>query len=180
MGILITKLWGQLFGDVEHKLVIVGLNNSGKTTILYKLLLDEVVATSPTVGSNVEEVVYKNIRFLMWDIGGQETCRSTWSSYFTNAEAVILVIDSTERGMLPTVGVELGKMLQHEYLSKAIFLVYANKQDLRGAMTASEISDSLLLHTIKTHEWHIQPCCALTGEGLHQGLDWIVQRIRTR
>uniref|UniRef100_A0A8C8RLQ5 ADP ribosylation factor like GTPase 5B n=1 Tax=Pelusios castaneus TaxID=367368 RepID=A0A8C8RLQ5_9SAUR len=71
----------------EHKVIIVGLDNAGKTTILYQFLMNEVVHTSPTIGSNVEEIVVKNTHFLMWDIGGQESLRSLWNTYYSNTEA---------------------------------------------------------------------------------------------
>lgn len=70
----------------EHKLVLVGLDNAGKTTILYQLLLGEAVHTRPTIGSNVEEVVWRNLRFVMWDLGGQQSLRSAWTTYYTNSE----------------------------------------------------------------------------------------------
>lgn len=65
---------------------MVGLDNAGKTTILYQFLMNEVVQTSPTIGSNVEEVVFRNIHFLVWDLGGQQSLRSAWSTYYTNTE----------------------------------------------------------------------------------------------
>jgi len=174
MGLLMS-IWQSLFRYDEFKIIIVGLNNAGKTTTLYKLLLNEVVATAPTIGSNVEEIVYKNIKFVMWDIGGQEAVRASWNTYYVNTHAVILVVDSTDRGHLSTVKEELAKMLCHENLKTARILVFANKQDLKGAMSAAEISEGLSLHEIKDHDWHIQSCCALTGEGLYQGMDWIAQ-----
>ncbi len=70
----------------EHKIIIVGLDNAGKTTILYQFLMNEVVQTSPTIGSNVEEVRWKNINFLLWDLGGQASLRQSWSTYFQNTE----------------------------------------------------------------------------------------------
>lgn len=149
----------------EHKIVMVGLDNAGKTTILYQFLMNEVVHTSPTIGSNVEEVVWKNIHFIMWDLGGQQSLRAAWSTYYTNTEFIIMVIDSTDRERLNVIKEELHSMLNHEELSKAKVLVYANKQDLKGSMTAAEISKELGLTSIKRHPWHIQSCCALTGEG---------------
>ncbi|KAJ6666775.1 hypothetical protein lerEdw1_020499 [Lerista edwardsae] len=122
---------------LEHKVIIVGLDNAGKTTILYQFLMNEVVHTSPTIGSNVEEIVVKNTHFLMWDIGGQESLRSSWNTYYSNTED----------------------------LRKAAVLIFANKQDMKGCMTAAEISKYLTLSSIKDHPWHIQSCCALTGEG---------------
>ncbi|KAF2882693.1 hypothetical protein ILUMI_23478 [Ignelater luminosus] len=179
MGLLFAKLWS-LFGNEEHKIVIVGLDNAGKTTILYQFLMNEVVHTSPTIGSNVEEVVWRNIHFIMWDLGGQQSLRAAWSTYYTNTEFVIVVIDSTDKERLTIIREELYKMLAHEELSKAGVLIYANKQDLKGSMTASEISRQLDLTSIKKQQWHIQSCCALTGEGLYQGLEWIVSRLKKK
>ena len=135
----------------------------------------------------------------------QDSLRSTWQSYYLNAHAVVLVIDSTDRGRLPQVKAEMIKLLVNVDLAKAVFLVLANKQDLADAMSAHEISEGLELHAIKSHEWHIQGACALTGlsrgcrvctdvlfvarrlpmltipspagEGLDEGLDWIAARI---
>eukprot|EP01094_Clydonella_sp_ATCC50884_P002129 TRINITY_DN11638_c0_g1_i1.p1 TRINITY_DN11638_c0_g1~~TRINITY_DN11638_c0_g1_i1.p1 ORF type:complete len:183 (+),score=45.75 TRINITY_DN11638_c0_g1_i1:131-679(+) len=177
MGVLFSSIWARFVSTKEYKVIIVGLDNAGKTTTLYKLLLDEVVVTAPTIGSNVEEVVYKNIRFLMWDIAGQEAARSTWSAYYQSTQAIILVVDSTDRDRIPVLKAELDEMLGHEHLNSAIVLVYANKQDVKGAMTAAEVSEALALHNIKKQDWHIQACCALTGEGLTQGMDWLSQHV---
>eukprot|EP01111_Echinosteliopsis_oligospora_P001060 TRINITY_DN1139_c0_g1_i1.p1 TRINITY_DN1139_c0_g1~~TRINITY_DN1139_c0_g1_i1.p1 ORF type:complete len:179 (-),score=33.25 TRINITY_DN1139_c0_g1_i1:75-611(-) len=178
MGAIFGKFWNKFFNYAEFKVVIVGLDNAGKTTTLYKLLLNEVVATTPTIGSNVEEFTYKNIRFLMWDLGGQEVLRSSWNTYYINSQAVILVIDSTDRDRLSTVKEELFRILPNENLMNAIILIFANKQDIKGAMSAAEISNVLNLHTIKDHDWHIQSCCALTGDGLEQGMEWLSQQVK--
>lgn len=167
-------------GFKEHKVIIVGLDNAGKTTILYQFLMNEVVHTSPTIGSNVEEIVVKNTHFLMWDIGGQESLRSSWNTYYSNTEFIILVVDSTDRERLVISKEELYKMLAHEDLRKAALLIFANKQDMKDCMSAAEISKYLTLSSIKDHPWHIQSCCALTGEGLCQGLEWMTSRAGLR
>ena len=177
MGLLWSKLWS-LFGNESHKVIIVGLDNAGKTTILYQFLTNEVVHTSPTIGSNVEEILWNNTRFIMWDIGGQDAIRSSWSSYYSNAEIIILVVDSTDRERLPVTKEELHSMIQNEELRKARLLVFANKQDLSDAMSVTEISKYLNLTSLKDRIWHIQSCCALTGEGLYDGLEWIATQIK--
>ncbi|ESO99804.1 hypothetical protein LOTGIDRAFT_141482 [Lottia gigantea] len=179
MGYLFSKLWS-LFTNEEHKVIIVGLDNAGKTTILYQFLMNEVVHTSPTIGSNVEEVTWNNIHFLMWDIGGQESLRAAWNTYYTNTEFVIVVIDSTDRERLSLTKEELCKMLAHEDLKKAAVLVFANKQDIKGCMSPAEISQQLSLTSVKDHVWHIQACCALTGKGLYKGLEWITSHLKRR
>ncbi|XP_030435960.1 ADP-ribosylation factor-like protein 5A isoform X1 [Gopherus evgoodei] len=179
MGILFTRIW-RLFNHQEHKVIIVGLDNAGKTTILYQFSMNEVVHTSPTIGSNVEEIVVNNTRFLMWDIGGQESLRSSWNTYYTNTEFVIVVVDSTDRERISLTKEELYKMLAHEDLKKAGLLIFANKQDVKECMTIAEISQFLKLTSVKDHQWHIQACCALTGEGLCQGLEWMMSRLKIR
>merc|ERR1711920_809811 len=75
---------------------------------------------------------------------------------------------------------ELFNVVLQEDLKYACLLVLANKQDILGCRTAGEIAEDLSLHTIRTHEWQIQSCCALTGEGLFEGLSWIASRVRAR
>jgi len=178
MGLLITKLM-KFFSNSEHKVIIVGLDNAGKTTIMYQFLLKEVVHTSPTIGSNVEEIVCKKSRFVMWDIGGQDSLRPSWSTYYANCDFIILVVDSTDRERLHISKDELCSMLQHQDLKKSRLVVFANKQDIRGCMSAAEISNNLNLTSIKDRTWHIQSCCALTGEGLQQGLEWMIAETKS-
>ncbi|KAI9199708.1 ARF-like protein [Polychytrium aggregatum] len=177
MGIVLTKLWRLLWSQTEYKICIVGLDNAGKTTVLYRLIYNESVSTSPTIGSNVEELRYKNIRLMVWDIGGQESLRQSWSTYYVNSKAVIMVIDSSDVGRLHIAKAELHRMLEHEHLKSACLLVFANKQDVKDSRSAMQISEALALSTLKDRHWHIQGCCAITGEGLHDGLDWIVTRL---
>ncbi|XP_060945924.1 putative ADP-ribosylation factor-like protein 5C [Limanda limanda] len=176
MGFLLTKMLA-VFGDKEHKVIIVGLDNAGKTTILYQFLTKEAVHTSPTIGSNVEEIIVRKTHFLVWDIGGQDSLRASWNSYFGKTEIVIVVVDSTDRERLTLTKEELHLMLAHEDLQRAAVLVLANKQDMQGSMTAKEISQCLTLDSITTHSWHVQACCALTGEGLPASLDWMRSRV---
>ncbi|XP_057292844.1 ADP-ribosylation factor-like protein 5B [Hydractinia symbiolongicarpus] len=178
MGLIFSKVWSTLFGDKEHKVIIVGLDNAGKTTILYQFLMNEVVQTSPTIGSNVEEVKWKNTQFCMWDIGGQDSLRKDWSTYYSTAEFLIFVIDSTDRERLHISKSELYNMLSHEELRHASLLVFANKQDVKGSMSTAELSEQLNLTSIRDHGWHMQACCALSGEGLYQGLEWLAQRVQ--
>ncbi|RKP37100.1 ADP-ribosylation factor-like protein 5B-like protein [Dimargaris cristalligena] len=177
MGIIASKL-RTLFGAGNHKLVIIGLDNAGKTTILYKLMMDEVVETTPTIGSNVEEVRFRNLKFLVWDVGGQDALRTTWSTYYCDTKAVILVIDSSDQGRLHIAKRELHRMLQDENTHDAPVLIYANKQDMPQSLTATQISNLLGLVEIKDRPWHIQACSAIKGDGLIEGMAWVADQIR--
>uniref|UniRef100_A0AC35TRX1 ADP-ribosylation factor-like protein 5B n=1 Tax=Rhabditophanes sp. KR3021 TaxID=114890 RepID=A0AC35TRX1_9BILA len=173
MGLAMTKLYRLFWSNKERKILIIGLDNSGKTTTLYQISTGETVQTAPTIGSNVVEHSWKNINFIMWDVGGQESLRATWSTYYQDTEFLIVVIDSTDKVRLPIIKNQLYSMLTHEDLAHVAILVYANKQDIKGALTAAEISNELKLVDIKTHKWQIQASSALTGEGIVAGLEWI-------
>ncbi|KAL2601038.1 hypothetical protein AAZV13_10G145000 [Glycine max] len=196
MGAMISRFWFMLFPAKEYKIVVVGLDNAGKTTTLYKLHLGEVVTTNPTVGSNVILFVFSlafsckpnkgipistSLSFepnAVWE-GGKRCLKLKTSFYFPylGTNAVIAVIDSSDRTRITIIKDELFRLLGHEDLQHSVILVFANKQDIKDAMTPAEITDALSLHSIKDHDWHIQTCCALLGEGLYDGLGWIAQRV---
>ncbi|KAL1526371.1 hypothetical protein AB1Y20_015084 [Prymnesium parvum] len=180
MGLTFSSLYHFIFGGGQFKVVMVGLDNAGKSTILYRLHLGDVISTHPTVGSNVEEVVHRNVHFQMWDLGGQDKLRKVWSTYYCGAHAVVLVVDSTDRQRLSIVREELEAITSHEDLRTAALLVLANKQDVQGALTAVEITEQLKLHSNKDHAWQIQPCSAITGKGLLEGMDWIAHTLRNK
>lgn len=92
-------------------LISVGLDAAGKTTILYKLKLGEVVTTIPTIGFNVESVEYKNICFTVWDVGGQDKIRPLWRHYFQNTQGLIFVVDSNDRDRITEAEKELQNMV---------------------------------------------------------------------
>jgi ADP-ribosylation factor protein 1 len=167
------SLLSGLFKNKEARILMVGLDAAGKTTILYKLKLDENVTTIPTIGFNVETVQYKKVTFTMWDVGGQDKIRPLWRHYYANTNAVIFVVDSNDRERIGEARDELHKMLSDDQLRDCILLTFANKQDLPNAMNAAEMTDKLGLHNLKQRNWFIQPCCATTGEGLFEGLDWL-------
>ena len=132
MGILLSKAWQALMGSRDYKIVIIGLNNAGKTTILYSLHLGEVVVTQPTIGSNVEEVTHQNLNLVCWDLGGQESLRPDWGLYYEDTQAIIMVVDSADVERLPVVKEELFQMINHADLKGARVLVFANKQVCEG------------------------------------------------
>uniref|UniRef100_F1LB88 ADP-ribosylation factor 1-like 2 n=1 Tax=Ascaris suum TaxID=6253 RepID=F1LB88_ASCSU len=112
MGLTISNLFGRLFGKKQVRILMVGLDAAGKTTILYKLKLGEIVTTIPTIGFNVETVEYKNISFTVWDVGGQDKIRPLWRHYFQNTQGLIFVVDSNDRERVEESREELHKMLR--------------------------------------------------------------------
>merc|ERR1711975_165894 len=177
MGLTFSKLFGKLFGKESVRIVMGGLDAAGKTTILYKLKLGEIVTTIPTIGFNVETVEYKNISFTVWDVGGQDKIRPLWRHYYQNTQGIIFVVDSNDRERVTEAKDELNRMLSEDELRDGVLLVLSNKSDLPQAMSAAETADKLGLHSLRNRQWFIQATCATNGEGLYEGLDWLSNTI---
>mmetsp|Transcript_36565 Transcript_36565/g.63090 ORF Transcript_36565/g.63090 Transcript_36565/m.63090 type:complete len:239 (-) Transcript_36565:219-935(-) len=162
----------------ETKPLMVGLDAAGKTTMLYKLRMGEVVTTIPTIGFNLETVQYKSMKslvsFTIWDVGGRDKLRPLWRHYYKQCNALIFVVDSNDRDRIGEAKEQLDKMYWEEEFKGVPLLVFANKQDLPDAMSAPEVADKLGLGALPNdRRWFIQATCATTGDGLHEGLDWL-------
>lgn len=164
----------------EARILMVGLDAAGKTTILYKLKLGEVVTTIPTIGFNVETVKYGSINFTVWDVGGQDKIRPLWRHYFQNTQGIIFVVDSNDRERVIEAREELNRMLNEDELRDAFLLVLANKMDLPNAMPVSEMIEQLDLSQKSDRKWWVQSTCALSGEGLDTGLQWLARELQLR
>lgn len=172
---IFLKLWNT---QKEIRILILGLDGAGKTTILYRLQMGEVVTTKPTIGFNVETLKYKNLTLNIWDLGGQTSIRPYWRCYYTNTAAVIFVVDSTDKDRIAVACKELHMMLKEEELLDSALLVFANKQDQVGALSAADVSQALSLTDLKDRSWSIVASSAIKGEGLTEGLDWLMDVIK--
>ncbi|KAI9767790.1 MAG: ADP-ribosylation factor, Arf Arf6 [Geoglossum simile] len=176
MGVSISKMMGKIFGSKEMRLLMLGLDAAGKTTILYKLKLNQDVTTIPTVGFNVETVTYKNVKFNVWDVGGQDKIRPLWRHYFSGTQGLIFVVDSSDRDRLDEARQELHRIISDREMKESLLLVFANKQDIPGSMTPAEVTEKLQLARLKDKIWYVVPSCATTGEGIFEGLFPMVKR----
>ncbi|XP_030945103.1 ADP-ribosylation factor 2-like [Quercus lobata] len=180
MGAIICRLAKRFLTKCEMRILMVGLDASGKTTILYKLKLGEIVTSIPTIGFNVETVEYKNISFTVWDVGGQDKIRPLWRHYFQNTQGLIFVVDSNDRERVAEARNELHRILVEFELRNAVLLVFANKQDLPNSMNASEVADKLGLYSLNQRPWYVQSASATSGQGLYEGLDWLSNNISNK
>lgn len=222
-----------LFGSREMRILILGLDGAGKTTILYRLQVGEVVTTIPTIGFNVEQarcppqmhlllsgrifhvifplfqVTYKNLKFQVWDLGGQTSIRPYWRCYYSNTDAIIYVVDSADRDRIGISKDELISMLREEELAGAILVVLANKQDMEGCMSVAEVHQALGLDALKNRTFQVRRAIsqrnfcicfqllhlhsfslsfslqifktsATKGEGLDSAMDWLSNTLQTR
>ncbi|CCW61087.1 unnamed protein product [Phytomonas sp. EM1] len=176
-----------VFAGKKATVLMLGLDAAGKTTLLAKLSLNETPATVPTVGFNVETVAFAGVTMHLWDVGGQRRLRGLWRHYYDGADAILFVIDSNDAGRLGEVRGELVRLLREPALARASLLLLCNKQDLPGRLPPAEIARRLGVYDVVDEDalgrylagrrWYVQGCCAFTGQGLFEGLDWLCQHL---
>ncbi|KAK2747997.1 ADP-ribosylation factor, Arf Arf6 [Myotisia sp. PD_48] len=179
MGGSVSKLMAKIFGSKEMRILMLGLDAAGKTTILYKLKVDQDVTTIPTVGFNVESVTYKNVKFNVWDVGGQDKIRPLWRHYFSGTQGLIFVVDSSDETRMDEACSELHRIMSDREMRDARLLVFANKQDIAGVMPPEEIIKALNLNKLEDRIWSVVPSCATSGDGLFEGLAWLSNNIES-
>jgi len=162
------------------RLLMLGLDNAGKTTVLKKFNGEDIKTISPTLGFNIKTLEYEGYKLNVWDVGGQQTIRSYWRNYYEQTDGLVWVVDSADTRRLEDCKEELHKLLLQEKLAGASLLILANKQDLPGALSEKEMAAFLDLKSITNRHWCIQACSAVSGEGLLEGVDWIVRDIASR
>ena len=159
------------FSDRHAKILMLGLDAAGKTTVLYKLKLNETVSTIPTIGFNVETVTpVKNVSFTVWDVGGQDKIRPLWRHYFIGCEGLIYVVDSSDKSRFAEAQNELEWILDSDEMAGVPLVILANKQDLPQAVSPADVAVKLGLDKVRNRKWHIQGTSALSGEGVFQAM----------
>jgi len=169
-----------------HHIVMVGLDSAGKTTALYRLKLDSYLNTVPTIGFNCERVrgskgKSKGVNFTVWDVGGQEKLRPLWKSYTRHTDGIIFVLDSLDEERFEEAKVELIRTVRSNDNLGVPLLLFANKQDLPGSKEPHDIETILQLReTLHNTLYHVQPACAITGDGLDDGIEVLYEMILKR
>lgn len=166
----------------EVSVLVVGLDNSGKTTIINRFKPNEAKNHDivPTVGFNVERFTSKALSFTAFDMSGQGRYRNLWEHYYKECHGIIFVIDSSDKLRMVVAKDELELLLQHNDLMgrRIPVLFFANKMDLRDALSSVKCSSLMGLECIRDKPWHICASNALTGEGLNEGVDWLTDQIK--
>eukprot|EP00929_Paragymnodinium_shiwhaense_P113490 TRINITY_DN81784_c0_g1_i1.p1 TRINITY_DN81784_c0_g1~~TRINITY_DN81784_c0_g1_i1.p1 ORF type:complete len:186 (+),score=69.53 TRINITY_DN81784_c0_g1_i1:85-642(+) len=179
-------LFKRLFGGFtvtkkQVRIVVVGLDNSGKTTVLNCLKPKKAsLETVPTVGFNTEEFAKHGVNFCAFDMSGQSRYRNLWEHYYGDVEGIIVVIDATDKLRFAVVKDELEQMLLDPRVSekKIPILFLSNKMDLATASPPLETMQALELEKITDRPWHIAACDALKGEGVEEATKWLVDAMK--
>lgn len=187
MGSLISNIRALFAAPIPKRILMIGLDAAGKTTILYKINLGEIISTVPTIGFNVETVKCGNLEATIWDVGGQAKIRPLWKHYYQGLDGLIYVVDSNDRERIETAKEELQVVLSDDLLNGVPLLVFANKQDMSNALSCKDIVKELNLYSYgstnninytnraakNTREWYCQASSALSGDGLYEGFEWL-------
>lgn len=176
----------------EMRILILGLDNAGKTTIVKKLKGEDVHTISPTLGFDINTLEFDRYKLNLWDVGGQQTIRAYWRNYFEQTDGIVWVVDSADVMRMGDCRRELEQLLMEERLAGASLLVLANKQDIEGTLTSQEIVKQLSLDDVvgRKRHWRVFPCSAYSDvnsddatnfdDVLTQSVQWLVNDIASR
>lgn len=182
---------------------MMGLDNAGKSTALYRMRTGQYCETIPTIGFNCEKVKgkmrkSKDIVFTIWDVGGQDRVRPLWRTYARGAEGIMFVLDAADHATLEEAKLELIQIFKQPETRELPILILANKQDMPDAHSHAYLTDYLLEGTVHysapsstatttatattkpTHvndQVRIVAACAITGDGLDESLDQLYEMI---
>ncbi|XP_071818779.1 ADP-ribosylation factor-like protein 6 [Apostichopus japonicus] len=168
----------------QAQILCVGLDNSGKTTIINKLKPKETQTEDivPTIGFTVEKFKSTAVNFTVFDMSGQGKYRNLWEHYYKDAEGIIFVLDSSDKLRMVVAKEELDLLLQHSEIKgrRIPVLFFANKMDMKDSLTSVKCSQMLELERVKDKPWHICSSNALTQEGLHEGVQWLTDQLTSQ
>ena len=179
MGTALSRRFSQFLLRKHRRLLIIGLDGAGKTTILFRMYAKKAVQTQPTEGYNVQTFQLGGLVMNVWDVGGQDELRRFWRHYYTGTQGIVFVIDSSDTDRLKAAKMELTEAITDPQLDNAAILVLANKQDQPEAMPPEELSKSMGLPTLlKGRTWRIQGSVGTTADGLIDGFKWLGSNMR--
>ncbi|SOV19253.1 ADP-ribosylation factor, putative [Plasmodium gaboni] len=163
------------------RILILGLDNAGKTTIIKRLLGEDIYSVSPTFGFNIETIEFDNNILNIWDIGGQKSIRHFWKNYYEDVDGIIFVVDSTDLFRLQLCSFELKQILKEERLYGSTLLILSNKVDIDKSLTINQIAEILKLNDMSMdRHWCISECSAFSGKGLLKSFMWLIDDITER
>ena len=167
----------------EMRILILGLDNAGKTTCVKRFNNQDITTISPTLGFQIFSMHFRGYILNLWDIGGQQSLRAYWRNYFESTDGIVWVVDCNDVARLDMCKQELHALLKEERLAGASLLLFLNKVDIPTALPMADVAAALDVETLRMEgKRHVElvRCSAVTGEGLLQGVEWITRDISAR
>ena len=178
MGFIFSKLHNLLFASNHYKILMLGLDASGKTTIFNKIKSKESVRYENS-GFHVEILFYMRlIEIVSWDLGGASCMRKLYEYYYPNTDGIIFIIDSHDKDRFDDAIECFQEILEADELKNCPILIMANKQDLNETISSDEISLFLRNEKYKDRKWNIIKTSGISGQGLEEGIEWMVSSIK--
>ena len=173
MGFIFSKLLSLFVSKRKVRILILGFEAAGKASILYQMKIGKLIKTIPTIGFNVEQIDYKGLNITLLDICDHFRVKI----FYQISDGIIFVVDSNDKEIFEIVRDILLESLNDERLKDAAFLIFANKQDLNGAISPIELTKILEIEKIKNRKWFVQGSSAVSGQGIKEGLDWLANTL---
>jgi len=175
MGQVLRKLL-EVFYTKKLDIVVIGLENSGKTTLLSALADGQPTETVPTIGLNVKVFKKGSVNMKCWDIGGQAQYRSEWSRYANGCDVVLYVVDAAAPQKMATAKRELHKLLDDGSIGSTPLLVLANKIDIEPHVGETELIERMQLNYVMDTPWMVLPISALQMTNMDQVIEWLTEQ----
>ena len=163
--------------DKDAKILVLGLDNAGKTTLLNYLTHEENKNTTPTKGVNAKSIQCGGIKLNVYDLGGQKAIREYWQYYYEKVDALIYVVDASDEGRIAECNESFQTLLKDEKLKSVPVLAYGNKADLENCLGPDEIIEKLEMNDITGRDWSLYACSALKGTGVKDGIKWLLEKL---
>ncbi|CBY11971.1 unnamed protein product [Oikopleura dioica] len=188
MYTLLSGAYRHYFQKDEYCILILGLDDAGKTTFLEqtKTKFNQEYRGMPlnkittTVGLNIGKVTTQGVKLMFWDLGGQEELQSLWDKYFSDCHGVIFIVDSADPDRLLESKRAFDQVLSFSTLDSAPLLILGNKQDISGCLPILEIKHAFhdCSNRIGSRDCMIRPCSGLTGAGVTEGIEWMAKCVK--
>ncbi|ORX57822.1 ARF/SAR protein [Piromyces finnis] len=187
MYTLLSGLYKYIVQKEEYYIIILGLDNAGKTTFLEKIksiflgipgLAPEKIA--PTVGLNVGKIEYENSKINFWDLGGQKELQKLWKEYYNECHGIAFIVDSVDVERIEECKQTFENIISDDTIEGVPVLMLANKQDNPNALKVEEIKESFnkIAMYIGARDSTVLPISALTGKGVKEAIEWLILRMK--